>query len=338
MPDKPKRRGQFVISLDFELYWGMFDKVTLRDYGANIRGVHSVLPRLLDIFSEYGIHATWATVGMLMYKDKQSLRESLPPKELRPNYKNKNLSTYDYLAKAKLGENESTDPYHFGASLIQKIKATPNQEIGSHTFSHYYCLEEQAYQSGEAALTADCAAMQKVANQFGVTPTAIVFPRNQTSAEALRIVKEYGIKCYRGTENSFIYHPRKDEEQSLFIRALRLLDNYVNLTGQHTYDLTFTNDYSGTLINVPSSRFLRPWNRRLNWLEPLRLLRIKRAMSYAAKNGCLFHLWWHPHNFGVNQEQNLAFLRKILDHYLFLQEKYGMESATMTEAALFAKD
>ena len=38
---------------------------------------------------------------------------------------------------AKVGENEQDDLLHFGKSLIEKIKRTPHQEIGSHTFSHF---------------------------------------------------------------------------------------------------------------------------------------------------------------------------------------------------------
>ena len=67
--------------------------------------------------------------------------------------------------------------------------------------------------------------------------------------------------------------------------------------------------------------------------EPLRLHRIKRDLTEAAKNGLLYHLWWHPHNFGVNTAANLAFLRKILEHYRSLHDLYGIESLNMGEMA-----
>jgi hypothetical protein len=47
----------------------------------------------------------------------------------------------------------------------------------------------------------------------------------------------------------------------------------------------------------------------------------------------LFHLWWHPHNFGKNTDQNMSFLRSILDHYKTLEEKFVFRSATMAEVA-----
>jgi hypothetical protein len=56
-------------------------------------------------------------------------------------------------------------------------------------------------------------------------------------------------------------------------------------------------------------------------------------METAARRRKLFHLWWHPHNFGVNLQENLAFLRAILDHFRALQERYDMRSKTMAAIA-----
>ena len=84
------------------------------------------------------------------------------------------------------------------------------------------------------------------------------------------------------------------------------------------------------MVNVAASRFLRPWSRKLRWLEPLRLRRIKRAMHYAARNNQLFHLWWHPHNFGANLEENMRFLEAILRYYKELNQQYGFSSETMS--------
>ena len=87
-------RGFFVISLDFELMWGMFDKVTVTDYDANILGVRTALPRILELFREHQIHATWAGIGMLMARNKSELIELLPPVHLRPKYEDEKISAY----------------------------------------------------------------------------------------------------------------------------------------------------------------------------------------------------------------------------------------------------
>jgi hypothetical protein len=85
-------------------------------------------------------------------------------------------------------------------------------------------------------------------------------------------------------------------------------------------------------VDIPASRFLRPAGKSVV-LERLRLRRITSAMETAARRGKLFHLWWHPHNFGVDLRENLAFLRAILDCFHTLQERYGMRSMTMAALA-----
>ena len=54
-------------------------------------------------------------------------------------------------------------------------------------------------------------------------------------------------------------------------------------------------------------------------------------MTHAAKNDQLFHLWWHPHNFGNDIEANMLFLKEILKHFVLLKEKYNMSSLNMEE-------
>src|SRR5262245_45875552 len=44
--ERTVRYGAFVISLDFELLWGVRDRRTAADYGMNIRGVRDVVPAL----------------------------------------------------------------------------------------------------------------------------------------------------------------------------------------------------------------------------------------------------------------------------------------------------
>ena len=34
----------------------------------------------------------------------------------------------------------------------------------------------------------------------------------------------------------------------------------------------------------------------------------------------IFHLWWHPRNFGVNLAENLRFLNEIIAHFMVLRE------------------
>lgn len=323
-----KQTGYFVISLDFELFWGMTDATTLEAYGGNVRGVRTAIPRMLELFTTYGIHATWATVGMLMCRNKDELLSLLPPHDLRPTYPDPRMSTYHYIEHTKLGKDELDDLYHYGPSLVELILTTPHQEFANHTFSHFYAVDGSI--NKPEILAHDLDAHARISQTYGVTTTSIVFPRNQVSEEALHVCGEKGITTYRGNEDHFLYRARGYKEQNLFVRGLRLLDHYVNISGQHTYEAK-SQKREAQMMNVPSSRFFRPYIKSLAWLEPLRLLRIKRAMTFAAKRGEVFHLWWHPHNFGINQTENFKNLIAILEHYNMLKEKYGFESRSMKE-------
>lgn len=327
------RPGSLIISLDFELMWGMFDKVTNESYGPNLDGVHTVLPELLHLFAERGIHATWATVGMLMYPTQTELASTLPAAVDEPRYENSKLSAYEHIKTDSITQYPK---HYFALDLVEQIIATPNQELASHTFSHYYCKETQTVtpEMSEAFFAADCRAFATTTRRLGQTATSLVFPRNQWTKAALNTLATFGFTAFRGTETHFLYRARTDmEQQNYFVRGLRLMDHYLNLSGHHTYPLNAARIHQSGLVNLPASRFLRPWSKRLSVLEPVRLRRIKNSLTEAAKNGEVFHLWWHPHNFGANQKENLYFLTSILDHFAKLQKQYGMQSYTMREAA-----
>ncbi len=135
--------GGFVISLDFELNWGVHDVFRYGQYNKNLYGVRQYLPKILMLFKEYEIHATWATVGLLFAESKGEMAHYL--RGIPVKYEQMKYAAHSQLAK--VGENEQEDLLHFGKSLIEQIIQTPYQEIGSHTFSHYYCLESGQIES-----------------------------------------------------------------------------------------------------------------------------------------------------------------------------------------------
>ena len=71
----PRHRGVFVISLDFELYWGVRHLPLVAKYLGNLRGARAAVVALLKLFAEYEIHATWATVGFLFCDGTGALQE-----------------------------------------------------------------------------------------------------------------------------------------------------------------------------------------------------------------------------------------------------------------------
>ena len=324
MPSNLSTSGVFTVSLDFELYWGVRDKRSLSSFKCYLLNIEQVVSGILDLFERYEVHATWATVGFMFLEDVESLRQSFPPH--RPNYQRRGGSPFEYIERLQGSEENA---FHFATDLIRKIDASNGQEVATHTFSHLCLLEEGV---APAAIRADLETALRVANDFGIEISSIAFPRNQYSQEVLKICKSLGITSYRGNQEFFIYRPDNDAAFNSWTRkAGRLMDCYLNLSGMNTCPL---DSLSGEIINVPASSFLRPVSRYLSLLEGLRLRRLKAAMTHAARKNEVFHLWWHPHNFGRQPEENLKFLERLLQHYQELVEQYGMRSMTMRELAL----
>jgi peptidoglycan/xylan/chitin deacetylase (PgdA/CDA1 family) len=310
------------LSLDFELCWGVFDKVSLderKNYFLQTRD--KAIPALLELFANYGIQATWATVGMLFCDGKEELLQYLP--KLQPNYRQHGLSAYKYLQQGPIGKSEADDPFHFAPSLIRHIAAQKGQEIGSHTFSHYYCLEEG---QSITAFEADLMAAVEVAAYRGIKVQSLVFPRNQYNEAYLPVCERLGFTAVRGNASSWVWKPEANEKEGRRKRLSRLADSYLNIFGYNSYP---TPRFFGAMMDIPASRLLRPYASYLKTAEHLKTERICRDIRYAAQKGHLYHLWWHPHNFGSHTEKNLDNLKRILDCFAACREEYGMQSLHM---------
>lgn len=307
--------GSFIISLDFELFWGVRDKRTIKSYGANILGAKKVIPAMVDLFEQYNVKATFATVGLLFCQSKADIKKYTPEKT--PGYINNNLSPFENNYLDTLMDKD--DPYHTAIELIEQLKNSPNIEIATHTFGHYYCWEEG--QSIEE-FKSDIKSAIKIAKDNGIEIKSIVFPRNQVSKDYLAACLENGINTYRGNPDSFF-----DAGGGLKNKVMRLLDSYLPIGGDTTY--SYSKIKEDGLFNVKASRFLRPYSKKIIGENNLKIMRIKKEMTRAAKQKKVYHLWWHPHNFGTNQSKNLHSLEKILNHYKKLSVEYGFESLTM---------
>ncbi|MDP9203650.1 MAG: hypothetical protein M3P26_17235, partial [Gemmatimonadota bacterium] len=176
----------------------------------------------------------------------------------------------------------------------------------------------------------------RIAAARGIALKSIVLPRNQYNPAYEQILLDAGITAYRGNQPGWIYRPVAQRENNRFVRAARLLDNYGDLVRNSGSSWDGLLNPNG-MCNIPASFFLRPFSPSLARLEKLRYARITRTIGLAAERGRLVHIWWHPHNFGVNQENNLSFLRNILEYFSLMREQHGMRSLTMSEAGALAR-
>ena len=310
--------GKMIISLDFELFWGLLEEMKLEDYRDHILGGRQAIPRLLALFEKYHIHATWAAVGFLFGQDEAELKSYFP--DLKPTYTKEGVNPYDYFKKINA---ENADCF-FAPDLIRLVAQTPGQEIGSHTFSHFYCREKG--QTVEQ-FAADLKAAKKIAADKGYDLTSIILPRNHCEPEYTRVFRDLGFTAFRDEEDDWIHEKIK---WFPLLRAFRLLDVYLPLTGQGVWP----GKKEDGVWNFVGSGMYKPVRPSLKFLEKLKMRRIKARMLHAAKHDLVFHLWWHPHNIGVMTDDCLSQLEELFRYYLELKDTYGMESLNMKEAAL----
>lgn len=312
------KKSALVISLDFELLWGIFDKVGVGykpEYFANTR---KIIPLMLEKFASAGIEATWATVGMLFAENEEEWKAYRP--EYLPSYRNKEYSAYEWVKK-----NGIRPEVHFAPELIRLILQTPGQELASHSFAHYYTLMRG--QSPEQ-FREDLKATQKIAgDKFGQRLSSLVFPRNHLNELYLKICLEEGYTDVRGNPKNWFW--QETQYENLSKKLFRSADCFLPM-GERT---SFSGDEMVLIpdepLIIPASRILRPFYKNNFFMNTLRIKRIKAEMSYAAKNQEVYHLWWHPHNFGNDPVGAMLELDEIISHFLMLKSKYGMESLSM---------
>ncbi len=320
--------GVFTISLDFELHWGGFEKWPLDQYRQYFQNERATIPRMLELFEQYEVHVTWATVGILFHERFEQLQEDMPA--IRPTYYKSEFSAYKYMETQGIGADEQTDPFHYGFSLLKKIAATPHQEIGSHTFSHYYCnepgqnLEQFRY---------DLKAAQNAASRLGVRLKSLVFPRNQFNSDYLKVCYEEGFNAVRSNPASWYWDIQSVEDESLLKRLNRGADAYLNLGARKSIPLSSIRKSPNEPVCIPASRLLRPYRPSEFFLNRMKVNRIKQEIKYAAKHNELYHLWWHPHNFGNHPTESLRHLEEILSWYRTMRDSFGIKSMNMNELA-----
>ena len=287
---KARAPPKVVWSLDFELRWGMHDLLGLdRDsYRKNLEGAREAVPRLLQLFSERGVRATWATVGALACRnwDEYYHRAPAPPR-------------YVDMRLAVSPRYVDLDPeglLHFAPDLVALVAKTEGQDLGTPTFSHLFLGELGVMQVDAAADHAATLALFR--ERFGITPTSLVFPRNQVAFLAL--FRARGIKAWRDNESSWYYQLARHTNHPV-VRGFRMIDA---LTPWRARGGAFSGGCS------PSTLFVRVYLPESVW--KLHLTRIV-AEARRIKPGRVLHFWLHPHNLGADVARGMQRLEQVLD-------------------------
>lgn len=307
--------GFFLFSLDFELATGHFDqdKKRRRQLSKDGSREHRTVRRLIDLFEEYHIVGTWATVGHLFY-EKCEHCEYCPMMDWKGKY-----SSFE--------EVYGTDnPLWYGADLIDYLlKNGPNQEIGFHGYSHRI-FDESTMTANEARNEAR--EWKRVAKRKGIVPRAVAFPRHVIGH--LGLLHQEGMLCYR----------HEPELPPLFRikylgRHFKAIDQIIDITNMPVYDLFCKGDQG--LVRLNSSQCFFELNRKVEYLldlinlHMLRLRRITRGIKVAAEQKKMVHLWAHPWDF--RSEKDFEKLEHIFAAVSEEVRAGRMRSVGMTEMA-----
>lgn len=167
MPGKPLPHcGTLCISIDIEMAWGIWDKITPAAQRMIEGSDRPVIRRLIQLFDRHNVSATWAIVGRLIG---------------RPS-----------IASDRIGP-----AWHAPEILDWLRNAEVDHDIGSHGFEHVYFCEVDAQLASD-----DINAARETHQILGLPFKSFVFPRNQVNH--LSVLACSGISIYRSKDMGIV--------------------------------------------------------------------------------------------------------------------------------------
>jgi len=306
--------GCFIFSLDMELAWGYYDKFVPGLFSPDGSREREAVRRLLSLFDEYEIPATWAVVGQLFYRSHKEAAFN-PAEDWKGKYP---------LFERMYYENH---PLLFAPDILEMLLTSKiRQEIGFHGHTHKVFDEETM--SPERAKS-EIQAWKDAAKPVNIEPKTVIFPRSRVGY--FNLFRQSGFTCYRGLER----YPAKVYYLPVVGRFFRRFHYYLTA-------VTFPSRYSAEvdpsgLVNLRFSRWLFGFNRRLEvWLDrfnlhTLRLQTLVQGVRKVAEEKKILHVFAHPCEFKT--ERDFQKPRFLLCHVANEVQKGRMVSTSMEQMA-----
>src|SRR6266849_2431643 len=281
-----------------------------------------VINRLLELFVEFEIRATWCVVGHLLLDHSDKENGQKHPEIVRPRHVWCRGDWFEHDP----GGTEEKAPVFLGRSLIEKIQACPvPQEIGSHSFSHVIfgdagCSRETAQSELRACVEAG--------KQVGLSMQSFSFPRNQVGY--LDLLAQNGFTCFRGPEPSWYRHGRMPA-------AIQRLAHLLEVVTVAEPPVVLPRRTPGGMVEIPGSMVYFPAH-GLRRFVPMswRVRRALKGLDAAVDRQRIFHLWMHPTNLVDEMDAIFDGLRQILQHASRLRREGVLAMMTMGELVAFA--
>lgn len=252
-----KYKGALIISADFEMAWAW--RFAKRRTDPEKMGVteRKNIPILIDMFENFGVPITWATVGHLLLKS-CSRKSGRPHEHMKriPYFENR---VWSYLAGDWYDHDPCSDyhkaPAWYAPDLIEQILASKvPHEIGCHTFTHLDCTDERCPKDVMADEIRECV---KIAKEEKIELRSMVFPGGTNGN--YEVLKKYGFTNYRINAEWDLFYPEKDKNG---------------------------------LWRLPSSVSIE--NHGFGWGKEFYSQMYRIYIDKAIETGTVCHMWFHP--------------------------------------------
>jgi peptidoglycan/xylan/chitin deacetylase (PgdA/CDA1 family) len=270
------QKPSFSISIDLELAWGVWDRINSKYLSNAIKLEREIVVKLLNIFNMHQIPVTWAIVAALI------------------DPKNKMINIGDKKA-------------WYAPDIIENIiNSKINHLVASHSYAHPNFKE-----TTENIIEEDFEKAEFYFKTIGISPNALVFPRNQVAH--LSILKKFNYKFYRSIDKSWY---KKIYKFNTFLGKIANINDKIFPFKTNSVKSIIHNN---GLVEIPSSILLISRNGLKFAVTNLNMFyKIKKGIEMAIKNNECFHIWFHPSNFYFKSTKQFDLLIKIL---IFVNEK-----------------
>jgi hypothetical protein len=290
----------FVLSLDTELIWGSFHRMSAAQFEARYPNVRDAIRGLIALLDEYKISATWAVVGHLFLERCERDGSGMAhPDMVHPK---QSWWSEDWYSRDPCSDRGSA-PLWYGPDILDMIQgAKERHEIGCHSFAHPQYSDPEMTREAAAS---DLDACISAAEDRGIELRSFVFPNNLEAHHEL--LKERGFRAFRGTGREEL---RVRRLPAALMRPVRLATQVLGTTplvGKPIETLPGLWDIPATIL-LPTHTGLRKLS-----THTARLRKVRAGINAARCAGSVFHLWTHTWNLADDPAFHLSLLREILD-------------------------
>jgi hypothetical protein len=317
--------GSVVLSLDAELAWGFHDHETTPDSRGD--AARESWLRLLELFDEFDVPATWAVVGHLFLNSCDGEHaDYLRTAGSDADDPESEESSADDRFDRDPGTWEGRDEAWYGSKLIDAIEAADaDHDVGIHTFSHV----DMSQVSREVA-AAEVRESVELVEERGLSAESFTFPDECVAHRD--VLAAYGVRSYRAGR------PRRWYETGLLGAAVELL-GWPTGTVSPTLVEPEEDDYG--LVSLPASLHLFGFEGRTRdavarLTEDPVVEATKQGIDRAATENGVFHVWFRPND--LTDERDFDRVEATLEHLAAVRDRTDLSVETMADVAADVKD